>query len=130
MTNTGYEKMKQELKQLKTKDRYQVAKEIEVARAHGWSMGRMMGAGFGIIARRYRIEYVRPAFLEDELEVSTWVSDPRRATADRHYTINRASDGDLLARAHVLWVWVSLESGRPMRIPPNFLDAFEDNIVR
>jgi acyl-CoA thioester hydrolase len=103
---------------------------VEVARAHGWSMRRMMEAGFGIIARRYRIEYVRPAFLEDELEVSTWVSDPRRATVIRHYTIKRASDGELLARAHVLWVWVSLESGRPMRIPPDFLSAFENNIVR
>ena len=35
MTRPGYEKMKEELKQLKTKDRYQVAREIEIARAHG-----------------------------------------------------------------------------------------------
>ena len=35
MTNIGYEKLKEELKQLKTKDRYEVAREIEVARAHG-----------------------------------------------------------------------------------------------
>jgi len=35
MTEEGYEKLKAELKQLKTKERYQVAKEIEIARAHG-----------------------------------------------------------------------------------------------
>ena len=35
MTEEGYENLKAELKRLKTKDRYQVAKEIEIARAHG-----------------------------------------------------------------------------------------------
>jgi transcription elongation factor GreA len=35
MTQEGYENLRAELKRLKTKDRYEVAKEIEVARAHG-----------------------------------------------------------------------------------------------
>jgi transcription elongation factor GreA len=35
MTLEGYENLKAELKRLKTKDRYEIAKEIEVARAHG-----------------------------------------------------------------------------------------------
>ncbi len=35
MTRLGYDRLREELKRLKTKDRYQVAKEIEVARAHG-----------------------------------------------------------------------------------------------
>jgi acyl-CoA thioester hydrolase len=103
---------------------------VEVAAAYGWPMTRMMENGFGIIARRYRIEYRLPAFLGDELEVSTWVSDPKRATVVRNYTVTRIVDGALLARAHVLWVWVELASGRPIRIPPVFLDDFEDNIAR
>jgi len=103
---------------------------VEVAAAYDWPMSRMMEAGFGIIARRYQIEYRLPAFLDDELEISTWVSNPRRVTAIRHYTIKRVKDGALLARAHVLWVWVNLETGRPIRIPKNFLDAFSNHIVR
>lgn len=35
MTQAGYEQLQSELKRLKTKDRYDVAKEIEEARAHG-----------------------------------------------------------------------------------------------
>lgn len=35
MTNEGYEQLKEELKRLKTKERYAVAREIEEARAHG-----------------------------------------------------------------------------------------------
>jgi len=102
---------------------------VEVAAAYGWPMTRMMDEGFGIVARRFRIEYRQAAVLGDSLEIATYVSDAKRATAVRHYTIHRESDGELIARAHVLWVWVDIESGRPMRIPAGFLDEFRDNIV-
>jgi acyl-CoA thioester hydrolase len=102
---------------------------VAVAAAHGWSMARMMEEGFGIVARRYRIEYRQAAFLGDELEIATWLSDAKRATAVRHYTIRRISDDALLARAHVLWVWIDLASGRPIRIPDGFLADFGPNIV-
>ncbi|MCI0397592.1 MAG: thioesterase [Chloroflexi bacterium] len=102
---------------------------VQVAAAYGWPMARMMAAGFGIVARRYRIEYREPAMMGDELEVATWVSDARRATAVRHYTIHRAADKALLARAHVLWVWVDLATGRPIRIPADFLADFGPNIA-
>jgi transcription elongation factor GreA len=35
MTQAGYDRLDTELKRLKTTDRYEIAKEIEVARAHG-----------------------------------------------------------------------------------------------
>ncbi len=101
---------------------------VQVCAAHGWPMTRMMEAGFGLVARRYRIEYNQPAVFGDELEIATWASDMKRATAVRHYTIRRASDGELLARAHVLWVWVDLESGRPIRVPAEFREDFAPNI--
>lgn len=101
---------------------------VRVAAHYGWPMTRMMEHGFGIIARRYRIQYHEPAVMGDEVETATWISDVRRATAVRHYTVKRVSDGTLLARAHVTWVWVNLENGRPIRIPPDFLACFGPNI--
>lgn len=100
-----------------------------VATAHGWPMSRLLEANLGIVARRYRIEYLEPALLGDELEISTYVSDVKRATAMRHYAVSRLRDGALLARANVLWVWVDLQSGRPKRIPDNFLRDFTPNIA-
>jgi acyl-CoA thioester hydrolase len=102
---------------------------VQVATAFGWPMSRMRAAGFGIIARRYRIEYLLPALQDEELELATWVSNVRRATAVRNYTIHRVADGALLARAYGLWVWVDLDSGRPMRVPADFMADFAGNLV-
>ncbi len=102
---------------------------VAVAAAHGWPMTRMMEAGFGIVARQYRIEYRQPALLGDEVEIATWISDVKRASAVRHYTLTRPRDGALLVRARVLWVWVDLATGRPIRIPADFMADFKPNIA-
>jgi acyl-CoA thioester hydrolase len=95
----------------------------------GWSMDRVQAHGFAIIARKQRIEYLQPLKLDDEVRVSTWVSHVKRATAIRHYAFNRADNMDAVAHAQVLWVWVDLETLRPIHIPQDFLASFADNIV-
>lgn len=102
---------------------------IQVAEAHGWPIQRMMESDFGIVVRRYRIEHKQPALLGDELELSTWISDIKRSSALRHYTITRVQDGELLARVRVLWVWISLLNGQPIRIPDDFMAAFMTNVT-
>jgi acyl-CoA thioester hydrolase len=100
----------------------------QVGRTYGWSMQRMIDEGFAIIARRYRILYLQPAFLDDDIDIACWFSDLKRATAIRHYTLNRVQDGALLARAQALWVCFDLERQRPMRVPQHFLDDFQPNM--
>lgn len=103
---------------------------VQAAESFGWPMTRMMEEeGFGIIARRYRLEYIEPAVMGDHLAISTWVSGVKRASAIRHNTVRRLRDDKLLARAHVLWAWVDLASGRLTRIPPHFIRDFAPNIV-
>ncbi|MFN2137353.1 MAG: acyl-[acyl-carrier-protein] thioesterase [Candidatus Promineifilaceae bacterium] len=101
---------------------------MELMATRAWTAGRLQQAGLGIVAREYRLEYLEPAVLDDDLEVATWVSAVKRATATRHYTIHRHADGALLLRAQALWVWVDLASGRPRRIPEDFLATFADNV--
>ena len=103
---------------------------VQVAAAFGWPMARMKAEGFGVVAREYHIEHKQPAVLDDELTIATWVSDVKRSTAVRHYTITRVADGALIVRANMQWVWVDLATGRPVRIPDAFAADFAPNIVR
>jgi acyl-CoA thioester hydrolase len=102
---------------------------MQVVAAYGWPIQRMLAEGLAILIRRHQIQYLQPAFLDDELVISTWVSDVRRSTAVRHYTIHRARDNAILTRVHSLGVWVDLESQRPVRIPEQMLADFAPNIV-
>ena len=77
--------------------------------------------------RRHDIEYGEPVGLDDELVISTWVSDPRRSMATRHYLLTRVSDGARVARFNSLYVWVGLDTNRPIRIPLDFLEDFRPN---
>lgn len=102
---------------------------MDMARDRGWPAERIEQEGFAIVARQYRIEYLRPAFLDDELEIGTWVSDKKRATAVRHYEIRRAETDELLVRARALWVWINRKTAMPIRIPSAFEAAFADNFT-
>lgn len=101
----------------------------QILPAYGWPAERMAAAGFAIIVRQHRIEYLQQAQLNDELEVTTWVFDVKRATAMRHYAITRVSDEVLMARVRTLYVWVNPATGQPARVPGHFLQEFAPNIV-
>lgn len=102
---------------------------VEAVNAFGWPMTRMAEHGFGVVARRYHIEYKQQVVMGDELEIETYIADAKRATAVRHYTIKRTSDNTLVARAYTVWVWVDLATGRPIRVPPEFVNDFKGHIV-
>jgi acyl-CoA thioesterase FadM len=65
----------------------------------------------------------------DTMVISTWVSNVNRASATRHNTVLRLRDNSLLARAHVIWDWLDLKSGRLTRITPHFIKDFAPNVV-
>jgi acyl-CoA thioester hydrolase len=102
---------------------------FDVIACFGWPWQRMAEADFGVFLRHLHIQYLLPALLDDELEITTWAFDVHRSTATRHYAIRRLSDNALLAQVNILAVWVNLESGQPMRIPKQMLDDFASNIV-
>ena len=68
-------------------------------------------------AREHRIEYLLPAFLGEELKVSTWISEIKRVRAHRRYEFLRISDGKVVVKGETDWVFVDAKTGRPMAIP-------------
>lgn len=102
---------------------------VRVSAAHEWPLTRCAKEGFAIVLRRHEIEFGAAVTLDDEVEISTWASDARRSAVIRHYLLRRRTDGAVVARFRSLYVWVSLGSGRPIRIPETFLASFAPNFA-
>lgn len=81
-------------------------------------------AGASWVARTHQIEYLRPAFAGEEIHVLTWVGDFRKVRSTRKYQFVRTSDEVVLATAATDWVYVNLETGKPISIPAAIQELF------
>jgi acyl-CoA thioester hydrolase len=81
---------------------------------YGWEEYRALGAAF--VIRRHEIDYLRPAHLGETLDVTTWIASHTRISAVRATEIRNAQ-GELIVNALTTWVYVSLTTMRPQRIP-------------
>jgi acyl-CoA thioester hydrolase len=120
---------------------------IEHSAAVGYPLGRYREMGTLFIVHRHEIDYLRPASPGDVLEVVTWAEEIRGPRAVRAYEVYRhgqaASDvsvtavpadgllpatqvpaSEPLVRARTQWVYVDLESRRPLRVPAELIGAF------
>jgi len=98
---------------------------LDVAEAHAVAVGgedvvESLGATWFV--RAHRIEYLRPAFLDDALIIRTWVASVKRVRSTRKYQIMRGDE--MLVRAETDWVFVDAETGKPQVIPQDVLDCF------
>jgi acyl-CoA thioester hydrolase len=82
-----------------------------------------MGAAF--VIRKHVVQYLRPAFAGEQLTLTTWVADATRILAVRATEI-RNDRKELIVSAETTWVWVSLASRKPDRMPQEIRDAFTD----
>ena len=77
------------------------------------------------VVRSHRIEYHRPAFAGDKLQVKTWVADIRRASSLRKYEFVRSADNTVLATGETDWVFIDVRTGRPRRVPNEIFAMFD-----
>jgi acyl-CoA thioester hydrolase len=97
--------------------------------AFGWPFGRILSEGAAVFLRRLQIQYLQPALLDDDLEITTWMSDVRSASALRHYTILRSNDHASLVRAQSYSAWVNPDCEKPVRIPKKMLTDIAPMLV-
>jgi acyl-CoA thioester hydrolase len=102
---------------------------VQLTSAYGWPMSYWMDEGIAFVARKNFIEYLSPAYLDDVLEISTWLYNVRPATVTRHFEIRRLRTRELLAKIQTLWVMMDLNTGRPMRIPSSMIEILAPNIA-
>ena len=97
---------------------------IEHSTALGWPFERYLASGASWYVKSHFIDYLRPAQLGDTLLACTWVGAMTERSSPRHTLFIRESDQQIVARAETLWIYVSLKTGRPLRIADDVRTAF------
>jgi acyl-CoA thioester hydrolase len=93
--------------------------------SEGWTLERYREHHTIWVVRKHTIEYNRPAFAGDLLSLHTWISSVTECQSIRRYLLTKAGERRVLASAETLWVCIDTESGRPKRVPQEFLSAFD-----
>jgi acyl-CoA thioester hydrolase len=95
--------------------------------AQGWPAEAYQKLGAGWVVRSHQIEYLRPAFPQDEITVRTWVAEFKKVTSLRRYEIVRgAGESEIvLAKAATDWAFIHFATHQLRRIPPEVSNAFE-----
>jgi len=102
--------------------RYVERARSDLLRHAGVSQQRLMDeAGLALAVRSCAVEYLRPARLDDELEVRSRITDMKGATLAARQSVHRAA-GEELARADVRIACIDRD-GRPRRLPRAVVEA-------
>jgi len=74
---------------------------------------------------RHEIDYLAAAYEGDELQMATWiVESDQRLRMNRHFQLVRGRDAGVLLRAQTTFVCIELSSGRPKRMPAEFVEGY------
>ena len=74
---------------------------------------------------RHEIDYLAAAYEGDELQLATWIVDwDQRLKMTRHFQLVRPSDNTTLLRAQTTFVCIELSTGRPKRMPAEFIEGY------
>jgi acyl-CoA thioester hydrolase len=102
---------------------------IQASARHGVLMSDFLEQGYGSVARKTRIEYKQQLLLGEDLEITTFLAEVRTASATRYFFLRRASDQALVAQAYVIWVYIDINTGKPVRFPQEARDKLADHIA-
>ena len=91
-----------------------------------------IGVGHEYLVKRHRawilnswqVEIMRRPNVRESIEVSTWATGFKGVFGPRDFCMKTA-EGEELARAHSLWVYIDTESGRPVKPTEEEIAVYE-----
>lgn len=100
-----------------------------VAWAHSVALGldlaRYRELDRAMAITRSEFDYLQSSREGDEVAVATWIVDwDRKLTMARRFQVVRKSDGVTLLRAGMRFACIALSTGRPRRLPAEFIDGY------
>jgi len=79
---------------------------------------------------RHEIDYLASAYEDEQLVMGTWIVEwDRKLKMDRCFQLIRPADGLTLLRARTTFVCIELSSGRPRRMPSEFLEGYGQAVL-
>ena len=104
--------------------RYMQEAGFEAGGDAGYGLPYWTEAGVGWLARRSRIDYLRPIRYGDELDVTTTIASFSRVRAQRNYDFVHTGDGAPVVQAAIDWVLFDRNTGAPARLSADVMLAF------
>jgi acyl-CoA thioester hydrolase len=101
----------------------------EAAWAHSAALGmdiadyRRLDRAMAVVEGRYR--YLQASYLDDKIETATWITHwDQRLIMTRHFQVRRVADTTTLLRGEVKFACIAISSGKPRRLPPEFIASY------
>ena len=105
--------------------KWMIRAAVHHSSAQGWPPERYHDLGAGWVVRSHFVEYLQPAFEDDDVVVQTWVANFRKIRSLRKYKVRRKTDDVVLAVGETDWAFIALEQRVPRRIPQELAESFE-----
>ncbi len=103
---------------------------IEAAVAHsnyvGYTLNQFLKMQSSFVVRRHELDYLLPTFKNDRIRIETWTDPMDGSRALRNYEIYNEETNKLILKGQTMWVFVSLQNGRPIKIPNEIVAAFAE----
>lgn len=83
-----------------------------------------------MVITRSEFDYLQASRLGDPISIATWILRwDARLTMERRFQIVRTSDGVTLLRAAMHFACVEMSSGKPRRLPTEFIEGYGPAVV-
>lgn len=101
----------------------------DVASAHieelGVGLEQYLELKHAMVAVEHHVQYRKAALLDDEIILRTWLYDINALYSFRQYAFFNAKDNNLLFTANTKWACIEIATGRPKRMSPTFIQAYQ-----
>lgn len=101
----------------------------DVASAHiealGVGLEQYLEMKHAMVAVEHHVQYRKAAMLDDDVILRTWLHDINALYSFRQYAFFKASDNSLLFTGNTKWACIEIATGRPKRMSPTFIQAYQ-----
>lgn len=105
----------------------------------GWAHSEALGLSLAdyrrldraMAIREGHYDYLLPSFEGEALVLGTWLTmSDGKLSMERRFQLRRAADGATLVRGRWALVCIEISSGKPRRMPAEFLTVYDAAVVK